>query len=114
MGVVGCFWAIQNGFVSPPVVFTVSLLTFVLIVVLVGGIGNVYGPVVGAFVFVLGADYLWSRFLSLHDLILAVALMLLALFLPHGLSMESLRNGRIRARWLLERARTQRTRSGQA
>ncbi|MGH8796897.1 MAG: branched-chain amino acid ABC transporter permease [Caldimonas sp.] len=86
MGLVGGTWSLLNGFVSPPTVFTSSVLLFVLVLVLVGGVGTVLGPVVGAIVFIEAGDFLWNRFLDYHDFILSICLMALAYFAPHGLS----------------------------
>jgi branched-chain amino acid transport system permease protein len=91
IGVVGGIWALQNGFVSPEVVFTQSLLEYVLIIVLIGGIGTVAGPIVGATLFILVSDLLWSSFLDFHDLILAVLLVGIALVAPDGLNMPTWR-----------------------
>jgi len=55
----------------------------VMMVVVLGGIGTLYGPVIGAFVFMLLQDFL-QDYIAHWLLILGLLVVLIALFLPHG------------------------------
>jgi branched-chain amino acid transport system permease protein len=51
---------------------------------MLGGVGTVAGPVIGAALFLLLEQTVWANFLSVHALVLGVLVVLLALFLPRG------------------------------
>jgi len=57
----------------------------VIMVVVLGGLGTLYGPVIGAFVFVLLQDFL-QDYTSHWLLVMGVLVMLIALFLPNGVT----------------------------
>ncbi len=64
---------------------------------LLGGAGTVLGPVLGASVFIIMEEVIWSHFLELNRAILGVVIVLLIFFLPGGLLRISYRDvlGRI-------------------
>ena len=78
----GAAWAQNSSFVNPAS-FRSRLLVFLLVVLIVGGLGRLWGPLVGALFFV------WIR-QELQDtqkllfLLIGIALMLSILILPDG------------------------------
>jgi branched-chain amino acid transport system permease protein len=80
----GAAWAQNAGFVNPSS-FRTRLLVFLLVVLIVGGLGRLWGPLIGAIFFV------WIR-QELQDtqkllfLLIGIALMLSVLILPDGLA----------------------------
>jgi len=83
-GLAGYLSALQFGFVNP------ELLSWhqsgnVLLTLILGGVGSLYGAVVGAFAFVALAEIFQA--LTRHwQLLLGAAIVLLVLFLPGGLA----------------------------
>ena len=52
---------------------------------LLGGLGTVLGPLLGAIVLQLLSESIWSHFLEVHFAVLGVLIILVVLFLPGGL-----------------------------
>jgi branched-chain amino acid transport system permease protein len=83
-GLAGYFSAMQFGFVNP------ELLSWhqsgnVLLMLILGGLGSLYGAVVGAFAFV-ALQELFSSVTTHWQLLLGVTIILLVIFLPGGLA----------------------------
>jgi branched-chain amino acid transport system permease protein len=89
---VGGVYAYWTTFIDPPTVFRAALSVEIIAVCLIGGAGTILGPVLGALLFELLVGQVWAHFVSWHQTVLGVAIVLLVLFLPGGLS--SLRPGR--------------------
>ena len=83
--VVGALWAYQNTFVDPFILFRDELLLYLALVVLVGGLGTVWGPLVGAVTVVLIRDGLAQNFVQWHLLILGLFLIAIVLLMPEGI-----------------------------
>jgi hypothetical protein len=96
-GLAGALFAVQKTVVTPDD-FTADFSIFFLLMVVLGGAGRLWGPVVGAVVFFLVPELL-TALQSWRMLIYGVALLLLMLYAPHGLV------GAIEAGW--KRLRTQ-------
>jgi branched-chain amino acid transport system permease protein len=97
-GLAGYFAAVQFGFVNPEMLSWHQSAN-VLLMVILGGMGNLFGAVVGAFAFVLLQDLFSS--LTKHWLLLMGAFVILAvMLLPGGLTRagETWRFWRIGAR----------------
>jgi branched-chain amino acid transport system permease protein len=85
MGGAGALYATTSGFVTT-VAFDVSIALQVLVMVLVGGVGTVWGAVVGAVaVYELQSQALQS-ISNYQDLIYALLILLVILLLPGGLT----------------------------
>ena len=52
---------------------------------LLGGEGTIFGPVLGALVFVIMEEAIWARFLEANQAILGLTIVILIFFLPGGL-----------------------------
>ncbi len=88
-GLSGYFAALQFGFVNPEIL-SWHQSGAVLIMVILGGMGTLHGPVLGAFVFVLLEDLfkdqgVFGAFARHWQLMLGGVVVLVALFLPRGL-----------------------------
>jgi len=67
-GVAGSLYMNYMGFIDPEVVFSLHDISIMAILVgIVGGVGTVHGPVVGAFVMVAVQEFFRSGFLGLFD-----------------------------------------------
>jgi branched-chain amino acid transport system permease protein len=83
-GLAGYFAAVQFGFVNPEMLAWHQSAN-VLLMVILGGMGNLVGSIVGAFAFVLLQDFFSS--LTKHWLLLMGGFVILAvMFLPGGLT----------------------------
>ncbi len=83
-GFVGGLWAYQNTFIDPDVVFFDRRTLDMVLATLLGGLGLVAGPVVGAALIYWLRDILWVNFLQYHLIIQGIVLILIVLFLPEG------------------------------
>ncbi len=83
-GLVGGLWAYQNTFIDPDVVFFDSRTLDMVLATLLGGLGTVAGPVLGATLIYWLRDVLWANFLQYHLIAQGVILILIVLFLPEG------------------------------
>ncbi len=84
-GLVGGFWAWQNTYIDPDVVFFEPRNLEMIIAVVLGGLGTVWGPPLGAVVLYGLREFFWNRFLFAHLLGLGLMLIFVVLFLPGGL-----------------------------
>lgn len=78
----GAAWAQNSAFVNPSS-FRTRLLVFLLVVLIVGGLGRLWGPLVGAVFFVYIRQELQDT-QKLLFLLIGIALMLSVLILPDG------------------------------
>jgi branched-chain amino acid transport system permease protein len=86
MGLAGAFYAAYFAYLEPNVVFnSINFSLNVLIVTLIGGIGLLFGPLVGAAVVVLTNEVFVHVFGEGNVLMSGVLLILFMLFMPEGL-----------------------------
>jgi branched-chain amino acid transport system permease protein len=84
-GAVGAVYASWVAYISPGDSFSILLTLKVPVMVLLGGPGTVFGPVLGSAAFVLMEETIWAKFLDYHQAILGLVIVLLIFFLPGGL-----------------------------
>lgn len=84
-GIAGAIYASWVHYIEPPDVFDVMLSVKPLVMVLLGGLGTIFGPVIGAFVLLAFEEVVWRSFLTLHAAALGVVIVVLVLFMPNGL-----------------------------
>jgi branched-chain amino acid transport system permease protein len=85
VGACGGLYATYLQFVHPDTVFSFTQSISLVLIALIGGIGTVWGPVVGAVVFYAVQDYLQTRYPTFHLLVYGALLILILLFEPNGL-----------------------------
>lgn len=85
VGAAGAIYASWVFYIEPPDVFDILLSIKPIVMVMIGGIGTVVGPVLGAAVFLVLEELLWRNFLTVHAGILGVLVVGLIFFLPNGL-----------------------------
>lgn len=83
-GLAGAFWAVQKTVVTPDD-FPPDLSIFLLLVVVLGGMGRLWGPLLGTAVFFVVPELLASL-QNWRLMVYGVALLLLMLFAPGGLA----------------------------
>jgi branched-chain amino acid transport system permease protein len=82
-GLAGAFYAVQKTVITPED-FTADFSIFFLLIIVVGGLGRLWGPVVGTLVFFLLPELL-GPLQSWRLLIYGVVLLVLMVFAPHGI-----------------------------
>jgi branched-chain amino acid transport system permease protein len=84
VGVAGAIYASWVHYIEPPDVFDVLYSIKPVVMVLLGGAGSLFGPLVGAALFLSLEELVWRRFLEVHTGVLGLLIVLLVLFLPRG------------------------------
>lgn len=84
-GTVGAISASWTGYISPTDAFSILQTLKVPVMAMLGGVGTVWGPIVGATGFVLLEQTVWARFLDWNHAVLGVLIVVLVFFLPGGL-----------------------------
>jgi branched-chain amino acid transport system permease protein len=84
-GLIGAAYASWVAYISPIDAFSILLTLKAAVMVLLGGPGTVFGPIVGSAALVIFEEAIWAQFLDLHQGILGLVIVLLIFFLPNGL-----------------------------
>lgn len=84
-GIVGGFWAWQYTYIDPDVVFVEARTVEMVMMSMLGGLGTVWGPPLGAVVIYYLQDLLWTNLFDRHLLALGVLLVAIVLFMPEGI-----------------------------
>ena len=85
VGVAGAVYASWVHYIEPPDVFDVLYSVKAIVMVLLGGAGSLFGPLLGAAVFLCLEELVWRKFLDVHTGVLGLLIVLLVMFLPKGL-----------------------------
>ena len=85
VGVAGAIYASWVNYIDPPDVFDVLISVKPMVMVLLGGLGTIFGPPPGAVILLLLEEVVWRNFLTIHVAALGVIIVVLVLFLPNGL-----------------------------
>lgn len=84
-GVAGGLYARYHAFIYPGDVFAFPTSISILLMPVIGGIGTVWGPVLGGVIFGVVEEALTVRFPNTHLLLYGLLLILIILFEPDGL-----------------------------
>jgi branched-chain amino acid transport system permease protein len=90
-GLIGGIYTWQLTYINPSIVFGLEIALVPIVMAMLGGVGHVWGPVLGAFFITLIEELLWTKMPYLHLTTYGVILLLVGFYLPGGL---------IRLRWL--------------
>jgi branched-chain amino acid transport system permease protein len=85
VGICGGLYATYLQFVHPDTVFGFTQSISLVLITLIGGIGTVWGPVVGGAVFYAVQDYLQTSYPTFHLFVYGALLIVILLFEPRGL-----------------------------
>ncbi len=83
--IIGGTYAYWLTFIEPISMFDPVMSITTIIMVMMGGAGTVFGPVLGGICISFLSEYLWTKFLAAHLGTLGLALILVVLFIPKGL-----------------------------
>jgi branched-chain amino acid transport system permease protein len=84
--VAGAFYANYFLFVDPTIVLPLALSVEIVLMAIVGGLGTVAGPVLGAVLLKLSSEIFRNEFAQANLLIYGALLILIILFMPDGLT----------------------------
>ncbi|HLW61379.1 MAG TPA: branched-chain amino acid ABC transporter permease [bacterium] len=85
VGACGGLYATYLQFVHPDTVFSFTQSISLVLIALIGGLGTLWGPVLGGVIFYVVQDYLQTSYPTFHLLVYGVLLILILLFEPRGL-----------------------------
>ncbi|HEV3087648.1 MAG TPA: branched-chain amino acid ABC transporter permease [Candidatus Elarobacter sp.] len=84
-GAAGAVFAPANGFLDPSIVFSVDSNVFPIVMAILGGVGTVAGPFIGALILAGVNELLQRYFIKAHTLFFGAMIVLVVLLLPRGL-----------------------------
>lgn len=87
VGLGGGIWSYHATHISPVFAFDIIIGVEMILITMLGGLGTIWGPVLGAFIFIPASDFILFQFGSttIHLAILGGLMMLILLFLPQGI-----------------------------
>ena len=86
IGAAGSIWAIRLTYIDPIIAFDINNSFMPVLMAIFGGIGQLYGPVLGAIVFSAFREILITRFPHYYMLLIGIILLAAILYLPTGLA----------------------------
>ncbi len=92
-GVAGAAYAGWIGYIDPSDVYDVMWSVRPIIATLIGGVGTIFGPVVGAVVYLVFEELMWRNLLTFGTGALGILVTILILFMPGGV-LPTLRKGK--------------------
>lgn len=84
MGMAGAIIATRRTYIDPSIAFNLNTSFLPVLMAMFGGMGNLFGPVLGAALFTYIGEILLTRFPDLYMLIFGVVLILAIVFMPLG------------------------------
>ncbi|SJZ43755.1 branched-chain amino acid transport system permease protein [Enhydrobacter aerosaccus] len=85
VGVAGGIYAVWVHYIDPSDVFDILYSVKPIVMSLMGGLGSPVGVVCGALVYLGLEEVVWRNYIQIHSGLLGLLVVLLLLFLPHGL-----------------------------
>ncbi len=85
VGAAGGLYAAWVHYIDPSDVFDILYSVKPIVMALMGGLGSPLGVVFGAFLYLGLEEVVWRNYIQIHSGVLGVLIILLLLFLPHGL-----------------------------
>ncbi len=100
IGATGAIMATKWTYIDPYIAFN-PLFSFIpVLMAIFGGIGQIYGPVIGAAIFAYLEEILITQFPYYYMLLFGIILIIVILFLPNGIAglIEQWRKGRLKGK----------------
>jgi branched-chain amino acid transport system permease protein len=85
VGTGGAIYASWVSYIDPTDSFQLLLTIKVPVMVLLGGAGTLFGPLIGVLAFQILEERIWSSFLEIHSGVLGLVIVVLVFCLPGGL-----------------------------
>jgi branched-chain amino acid transport system permease protein len=83
-GIAGALMARDQGYIEPISVFPLAITVTMIVMVLFGGKGTVWGPVVGAVALFVIQEIVWARYPYVHPLLFGAIIVAVVLLMPRG------------------------------
>jgi len=83
-GIAGALTARDQGYIEPISVFPLATTITMIVMVLFGGKGTVWGPVLGAVVLFVAQELVWARYPYVHPLLFGAIIVAVVLAMPRG------------------------------
>jgi branched-chain amino acid transport system permease protein len=84
-GVAGALTARDQGYIEPLSVFPLAITVTMIVMVLFGGKGTVWGPVLGAAALFVIQEIVWARYPYVHPLLFGAIIVAVVLLMPRGI-----------------------------
>jgi len=84
-GIVGGLAARDQSYIEPISVFPLIMTITMIVMVLFGGKGTIWGPVLGAVLLFTLQEMIWARFIYLHQLLFGAIIITVVLLMPRGI-----------------------------
>ncbi len=81
---VGSIYAYWISYIDPETVFDPIISVKMFVMMLLGGASTVYGPIIGAVILELITELVWSKFVSIHGIVLGIIIILTVILIPKG------------------------------
>jgi len=85
MGAAGAIMAARWTYIDPRIAFDPLLSFMPVLMAIFGGMGQLYGPIIGAAIFAYLEEFLTTRFPYYYMLIFGIIMVVIILYLPNGL-----------------------------
>jgi branched-chain amino acid transport system permease protein len=82
---IGVIWSFFISYFNASSAFPIDTTITMIVMALIGGLGTVTGPIIGAGVFYLLQTYVWANFLQFHRAIMGVIIIAFVLLFPKGI-----------------------------
>jgi branched-chain amino acid transport system permease protein len=86
IGAAGSIWAIRLTYIDPIIAFDINNSFMPVLMAIFGGMGQLYGPILGAIVFSYLREVLITKFPYYYMLLIGIILLVIILYLPNGLA----------------------------
>jgi branched-chain amino acid transport system permease protein len=83
-GIAGALTARDQGYIEPISVFPLAITVTMIVMVLFGGKGTVWGPVLGAIALFVIQEIVWARYPYVHPLLFGAIIIAVVLAMPRG------------------------------
>jgi branched-chain amino acid transport system permease protein len=80
----GAIYASMVGFIEPKDAFSLITTIEIPVMVMLGGLGTLIGPLLGGVFYVILKEFVWANFISWHSGILGIIIVMVIYFLPDG------------------------------
>lgn len=104
-GWAGSLYAYWQSYIDPAVAFDMDISVKGFVILLLGGPGSVFGPIIAAFALQLVSTLAWSYLLTMHLGLMGILIMAAVLFLPRGFADVLRRRARFHPLSVLLRAK---------
>ena len=83
-GIAGALTARDQGYIEPISVFPLAITVTMIVMVLFGGKGTVWGPVMGAVALFVIQELVWAHYPYVHPLLFGAIIVAVVLLMPRG------------------------------